>query len=183
MFGLVARCIAGALLLPATVVKTRLESGLFAYRGVGDALRCIYRTEGLPGLFSGLSATLLRDAPFSALHMAIYTQLRRQLQQKQENLPNKTQQGHNLAMETFACSLVAALSASMLTQPADVIKTRMQTRAGNGGPLSTAMQVYRDDGMVGFWRGLAPRLMRRALMSALAWTVFETIISRAGLKS
>ena len=31
------------------------------------------------------------------------------------------------------------------------------------------------DGMTGFWRGIIPRTIRRTLMAALAWTVYEEV--------
>lgn len=185
LFGCISRCLSGALLLPATLVKTRLESGLFPYAGVRDALKIIYKNEGLGGLFSGLGVTLLRDAPFSALHLAIYTYLRTTLSEcrKKDQLIQSVSSAKELAAEAFACSLLAALSASFITQPADVIKTRLQTRTGNGNcAMNTALEIGRQEGVHAFWVGLTPRIMRRTLMSALTWTLYESLISAAGLK-
>ena len=38
------------------------------------------------------------------------------------------------------------------------------------------------NGPRGFLIGLAPRMLRRTLMSALAWTVYEEIMRQCGLK-
>lgn len=54
-----------------------LQSGQYQYRGVLQALVTIYHGEGMRGLFSGLSATLLRDAPFSGLYLMFYTQCKK----------------------------------------------------------------------------------------------------------
>jgi len=77
LLGMTARSISGGLMLPFTVVKTRYECGKYHYRGVGNALITIYRGEGAKGLFGGLSATLLRDAPFSGLYLMFYTQAKK----------------------------------------------------------------------------------------------------------
>ncbi len=37
-------------------------------------------------------------------------------------------------------------------------------------------------GPSGFLVGLAPRMLRRTLMSALAWTVYEELMRQLGLK-
>jgi hypothetical protein len=51
-----------------------LQSGKYGYESIYAALRSIYRSEGHRGLFSGLTATLLRDAPFSGIYLMFYSQ-------------------------------------------------------------------------------------------------------------
>ena len=51
-----------------------LQSGKYGYESIYAALRSIYHSEGHRGLFSGLTATLLRDAPFSGIYLMFYNQ-------------------------------------------------------------------------------------------------------------
>ena len=63
---------------PITIVKTRMEYsgvGAHAYSGTLQALRSIWRTEGMAGLYAGLGPTALSQAPFSALYYMFYTRL------------------------------------------------------------------------------------------------------------
>lgn len=60
--------------MKATGLMLLLQSGRYGYESIYTALRSIYRSEGHRGLFSGLTATLLRDAPFSGIYLMFYNQ-------------------------------------------------------------------------------------------------------------
>jgi len=49
----------------------------------------------------------------------------------------------------------------------------MQLDRLNRGLAMTIRRIYRQQGPRGFVTGLAPRMLRRTLMAALAWTVYE----------
>lgn len=57
------------------------QSGCYNYVSVAGALRSMYETEGIRALFSGLTATLLRDAPFSGIYVMFYSQAKKALSQ------------------------------------------------------------------------------------------------------
>lgn len=62
-----------------------LQSGCYNYVSVTGALRSVYETEGIRALFSGLTATLLRDAPFSGIYVMFYSQAKKTLPQGEEH--------------------------------------------------------------------------------------------------
>lgn len=171
-----SRTVAGVCMLPFTVIKTRFESGNYSYKSVFSALGSIYRSEGARGLFSGLTATLLRDAPFSGIYLMFYTQA------KKIALQSDIDQSFN-PLTNFSCGIMAGILASISTQPADVIKTHMQLspekyrRTGQ-----TACYIYKNHGLTGFFNGGLPRALRRTLMAAMAWTVYEEMMEKMGLK-
>lgn len=57
------------------------QSGYYNYVSVAGALKSVYETEGIRALFSGLTATLLRDAPFSGIYVMFYSQAKKALPQ------------------------------------------------------------------------------------------------------
>ncbi|GBN72280.1 Mitochondrial glycine transporter [Araneus ventricosus] len=175
-FGVLARSFAGATLLPVTVLKTRYESGVYAYNSLSEALCKIYRLEGRKGLFSGLVPTLLRDAPFSGIYLMFYTQTKKMV-------PSSVRENVLNVPINFGCGVVAGILASAITQPADVIKTKMQLypQKYNTAPVAVTL-VFKDNGFRGFFIGMVPRVVRRTLMAAMAWTVYEQVIRYAGLK-
>jgi len=176
LIGSSARALAGSVMIPFTVIKTRFESRAFNYSSTAHALSSILRTEGLRGLTRGLGPTLVRDVPFSGLYLMFYEQLKTWV-------PEEVSRSQGSTAVHFSCGLMAGLLASLVTQPADVIKTRLQLSSGSGLRLTGAvLQIYRDRGLGGFTTGLVPRSLRRTLMAALAWTVYERMIRSIGLK-
>ncbi|KAM3822533.1 mitochondrial glycine transporter isoform 1-T1 [Vipera latastei] len=198
LLGATSRTVAVICMLPITVVKTRYESGKYSYESVYGALRNIYRSEGARGLFSGLSATLLRDAPFSGIYLMFYTQTQKlvpydiTILKKDELLLSKScilKKGGQLdttvvPLVNFGCGTVAGILASLATQPADVIKTHMQLSSEKYLQTGqTIALIFKNYGLAGFFHGAVPRALRRTLMAAMAWTVYEQMMAKMGLKS
>ncbi|XP_078140754.1 mitochondrial glycine transporter A isoform X2 [Centroberyx gerrardi] len=119
LLGAGARTVAGVFMLPVTVIKTRFESGRYNYGSVVGALRSVCQTEGPLALFSGLMATLLRDAPFSGIYVMFYSQTK-------ASLPKEVSASAYAPLANFSCGVLAGVSASLITQPADVVKTHVQ---------------------------------------------------------
>jgi solute carrier family 25 protein 38 len=110
---------------PVTLVKTRMEYGgpdAPRYRSTWHALRTIAAAEGARGLFRGLVPTVVTNAPFSALYYAFYTKLKHAA-----STPERPQ-----ALVNFISGVAAATAATLLTQPTDVLRTRVQLGLGLG---------------------------------------------------
>lgn len=171
LIGGFSRAIAGCIMIPVTVVKIRCESGVYEYKSVSGALRSILRVEGVRGLMSGLLPTLLRDAPFSGIYLMCYEKLK-------VVVAGRTRRAD---LEKVWCGLGAGVLASLITQPADVVKTQLQLK-----PTCYATKVmgeiYIREGPLGFFKGGVPRMLRRTLMAALAWGVYEQAMRNIGIK-
>ncbi|XP_051904785.1 mitochondrial glycine transporter A-like [Hippocampus zosterae] len=170
-----ARTVAGVLMLPVTVIKTRYECGRYRYASVTGALRSVCRTEGPAALYSGLMATLLRDVPFSGIYVMLYSQMK-------TNLPNELGVSAFAPLANFSCGVLAGVSASLITQPADVVKTLVQVNP-RLSTVDAVRYIYVEHGLEGFLRGALPRSLRRTMMAAMAWTVYEQMMAYLGLKS
>jgi len=174
IIGCSARTVAGSVMIPFTVIKTRFESRRYNYSSVTEALRSILRAEGVRGLTLGLVPTLARDVPFSGLYLMFYEHLKTITpQEMKEQQPSTVH---------FLSGMLAGVLASLVTQPADVIKTQLQLRTQGKGVVTTAAEILRQQGLAGFTTGFVPRALRRTLMAALAWTVYEKMIKSIGLK-
>lgn len=172
--GGLSRGVAAAVTCPVTVVKTRMEYVGIAgvqYRGTVHALRTIAASEGASGLMRGFWPTVLSNAPFSAIYYMLYSDLRRRFQKE----------GRSSTGVNFVSGTVAAIAATLATQPADVIRTRMQLVAHNGvhmSPLQTLQIATRTGGAKALLVGTVPRVMKRTIQTAVVWTLYEELVPR-----
>ncbi|ERF70672.1 Solute carrier family 25 member 38 [Endocarpon pusillum Z07020] len=173
--GAVARVFAGFLMMPVTVIKVRYESDFYAYRSILGASRDILSREGLRGFFAGLGATAVRDAPYAGLYVVFYEGSKKKL-----NGVVGKDGGVIAASVNFASGVFAAGLATSITNPFDAVKTRLQLFPVKYGNMVRATKLMlKEDGVRSLFDGLALRMGRKALSSALAWTVYEELIGRA----
>jgi len=163
-----ARATAGFLLCPLTVVKTRSEwargpSSL----GTFEALVKIAKEEKLAGLFRGTIPTLIRDVPASGMYLVLYQGM------FQPWAHEKFGANLNSAFINLNCAIGAGVIASVVTHPADVIKTQMQL---NNVSIRVGMSsLWNARGAAGYMSGVTARLFRRPLSMAITWTIYEII--------
>lgn len=168
--GGLSRALAATCLCPVTLVKTRMEyggPGNVHYKNTLDAMSTIVRSEGPRGLFRGVVPTVITNAPFSALYYMFYKQLQSKL----------TQEGRSTLVVNSASGLIAATAATVLTQPTDGLRTRMQLglSARGVGVAALFQQVVAQQGTRSLMAGVAPRIAKRTLQTALLWTLYEEL--------
>ncbi|KAL2020693.1 hypothetical protein VTK56DRAFT_8089 [Thermocarpiscus australiensis] len=117
-----------------------------------------------------------------------------QQQQQQQKQPNANRQGKSesasaatltlslsqAAGVNFASGVLAGVVCSVVSNPFDAVKTRIQLQPGQyRNMVHAARRMVGEEGPRALWDGLALRMSRKALSSALAWTVYEELIRRA----
>lgn len=197
--GALARVAAGFVMNPVTVLKVRYESSYYAYTSLAGAARHIVASEGLRGFFAGFGATAVRDAPYAGLYVLVYEQAKARVGAIKEAAvleasgggegsaavlggggTTATATATSAASTNFVSGVVAAVSATTITNPFDAIKTRLQLMpAKYGNMVQAAGLMLRQEGVRSMFDGLSLRIGRKALSSALAWTVYEEMIRRA----
>ncbi|KAF0688668.1 Aste57867_19738 [Aphanomyces stellatus] len=132
-------------------------------RGTVDALRYVFRTEGLRGLFAGLPPTLMLAVPSTVLYYTSYDHL-------------VTEGSHMFPALAPIMPLVAGSSARIVAatvvSPLELVRTRMQN--GKEKHMWTILQrSVRDHGLGSLTRGLQATLARDVPFSAIYWTCYE----------
>ena len=186
-------------------------SGHRVYKSVREGLTSIVRVEGVRGLYAGLLPSLLKDCPYSALYLLLYTQCKSALsswRKRWQRLGDGEDRSHyrleadsrtaglgrtplhvegQTPLIQFTAAFAAASLATSLFQPLEVLKTRLQLPSAHRpsmpssrppaltGLTALARQIALESGARGFYRGLLPRVLRRSLSNAIAWSLYEQI--------
>uniref|UniRef100_A0A7S2W7F8 Mitochondrial carrier protein n=1 Tax=Mucochytrium quahogii TaxID=96639 RepID=A0A7S2W7F8_9STRA len=171
LFGsLVASGVAEVVTLPIDVAKVRLQvqtstggSQSIEYRGMFDCLRKIQTHEGTPALWKGLYPALVRQCLYSSCSLVLYEPVR--------DFVVKSTGGANsdgsvsYTQRLWSGGLAGAISITIFNWT-EVLKTRMQTSSESLAVRAVISQVYRADGLLGFWAGIKPNVMRTFLVNA-----------------
>ena len=160
--GGLGRTFAACLVSPLELIRTKMQSQKMNFGQVRQSVKYTIKSEGLLGLWKGLSATLLRDVPFSAVYWPCYEYLR----------PTEFS-----FVDTAIAGAVAGSTASTLTLPMDVIKTRLQLELGESGVKLKNRHVVKEIidsyGWKGLFRGLVPRLLKVTPACAIMISSYE----------
>jgi solute carrier family 25 protein 38 len=74
---------------------------------------------------------------------------------------------------------LGGLSATLITQPFDMIKTRMQLQPQEYTSIWRSLaKVTTEEGLGAYFSGMLPRLVRKPLQSMIAWSVYEEACRR-----
>lgn len=182
MAGVMAGATVSFIAAPVEHIKARLQVQYSSrkserlYHGPVDAVRKIYRFHGVPGLYHGLSATLIFRSSFF-FWWASYDVLTRLLADRTAlSLPAINFWAGGLSAQVFWCA----------SYPSDVVKQRIMTDPLAGGLgdgvrrfpnwRSAAVAVYRESGYRGYWRGFVPCFLRAFPANAVALAVFEGVM-------
>lgn len=188
--GAVARASAGLIMMPVTIIKVRYESSLYTYKSLWGAGTAILKHEGMKGFFSGFGVTALRDAPYAGLYVLFYEQLKRRLSQlsKAASTPESLGLQSHMTSSTsvsinFLSGVLAAGLATAITNPFDAVKTRLQLLPGEYHNMFMAgRRMIGEEGFKSLFDGLGLRIGRKAISSALAWTLYEELVRRAEIR-
>ncbi|KAL7945910.1 mitochondrial carrier [Trichoderma barbatum] len=165
--GAIAGLVSRFIVAPLDVVKIRLQLQPYslsdplaplreapAYRGTVRTLKHILRHEGLTGLWKGNVPAELMYVCYSAVQFTTYRSTTVFLQTA---LPTRLPD----SAETFVAGAVSGAAATGATYPLDLLRTRFaaQGRHRVYSSLRGALwDIYRDEGLRGFFRGLNPAL-------------------------
>lgn len=174
-FGGSASSFAACVTHPLDLVKVRLQlrSGNAPSTMIGT-FGYIVRNEGILGLYSGLSASLLRQMTYSTVRFGVYEEL------KQRYTPEGQKPSLPLLI---GLSLASGFLGGISGNAADVTNVRMQQdralpaeqRRHYKHGLEGMFRMLRQEGPKSWFRGVWPNSVRAALMNASQLASYDSI--------
>jgi len=205
--GAASELFASLVFVPLEVVKSRMQLGENPNRATGgvvssttnfktvrEALVEIYKERGFSGLTAGWKSGFVQDIVFSATQFLVYENLKLwRLQSKrngqQETVRSKVSASYILPTnhkyelqyyDTLLCGCISGGIAAALTNPLDVVTSRLMVQDGRGGYggsglFSMLNAILTKEGPSALWRGTLPRVAQTAPLSAISFAVYEAM--------
>lgn len=167
--GLISGITSCVLLYPLDLVRTRRQCGtLMEYSKLSNlgALRKIYLSRGIHGVYSGLTVSTLAAG-------ASWCQYYYSLQRFRGTLKDTGLFRNRFAVD-FTAGYLAAVTCQVLFSPVWVVKQQIQVSDARTSFKSVMRSVVSQDGLRGLYRGL-PASMISSAHSGLQFGIMETL--------
>ncbi|KAF6018445.1 SLC25A11 [Bugula neritina] len=156
---------------PLDLVKNRMQlSGeggkARQYKNTFHAITTILRNEGIIGIYTGLSAGLLRQATYTTTRLGIYSMLFEKFSSTDGTPPN--------FLTKAVLGMSAGGTAAFVGTPAEISLIRMTAdgrlpaaeRRGYTSVFNALSRIIRDEGVLTLWRGCGPTIIRAMVVNA-----------------
>jgi hypothetical protein len=143
---------------------------------INDVIRNIYLKsgEGIRAFYKGYLIAIGISLPFTSIIWTLYWKIQYELERI---IPSK----YNQIISPLS-STIAALLTSLITQPIDVLKTRLQVSSKRQSILKTFSILIEKRGFKGLFSGSFPRACIVIPNSVIGISLYE-IIKRASIKN
>lgn len=155
---------------PLDLVKNRMQlsgegGAVREHKTSLHAIRSIIRNEGLSGLYTGLSAGLLRQATYTTTRLGVYTVLFETF--------SKDGKPPGFLMKA-AIGMSAGAVGSFIGTPAEISLIRMTAdgrlpvaeRRGYKNVFNALYRITSEEGILTLWRGCLPTVVRAMVVNA-----------------
>lgn len=180
------------IMTPLDTIKQRMQLG--HYKGIGQAMSSMIQKEGFISLYRSFPVTLITNAPYGMIMVSVNEALKEQWTTTCDKPTLST---------TLLASSIAGFTASACTTPLDRIKTSLQiqelipaclpkqkiftAKISKDCPLGkdsnlvvrnwheALQKILVEEGSIGLFRGLVPRVLSHTPAVAISWTTYETM--------
>ncbi|XP_065066193.1 mitochondrial dicarboxylate carrier-like [Rhopilema esculentum] len=173
--GCVSGFIGGIFGNPADMVNVRMQNDMKIapelrrnYKHAVDGLYRVAAEEGVSAWMAGVTMTATRGLLMTMGQVAVYDQAKQMLM--------STGYFGDTVPTHLASSVIAGTIATMVTQPFDVLKTRLMNAApGQYKSVLACVTETAKVGPIGFYKGFIPAWVRLGPQTILTWLFLEQL--------
>jgi len=156
--------LANTICYPFDFARTRLASdvgkGQGQFKGIGDCIFTTVRQQGITGLYTGWSVTVMGAFVYRAGQLGCFKQI-------QDLNPWQADRGYLGAISSFGAVTFARTIVMPFNYPFDTVRRRMMLESEKPvaqrlykGSLDCFFQVLKKEGTAGMYKGMVPELFR-----------------------
>lgn len=157
---------------PQETIKIKLIDDQFRsqgkpkYKGFFHGVATIVKEEKIGGVYKGLVPTILKVSTAQATRFGVFNVI-------------KDFTTLDSPLKNAGAGAFAGAVSVLLFQGIDVVKSRMQglNAAQYSSSLDCAMQIMKQEGIGGFYKGVGPRLTRVTLEVAITMSMYSEIVA------
>ncbi|KAJ3164436.1 hypothetical protein HDU88_005313 [Geranomyces variabilis] len=143
-----------------------------------STIRQMYKENGIRAFYRGCIPSLIGIVPYAGIDLGTYETLRSGYEKRlRQKTGNKDAKAGSLRLLGFGA--VSAATGAVIMYPLSVIRTRLQAQGTPSHPYTyknsfdVIRKTYAREGMFGFYKGLAPTLLKVIPAVSVAYVVYE----------
>ncbi|GME70434.1 unnamed protein product [Ambrosiozyma monospora] len=163
---------------PLDLAKVRLQTAPKPGDNLIKVAVRLVKNEGVLAAYSGLSASLLRQATYSTARFGVYEELKERMS-KDGVQPS--------GVKLLGASMFAGAVGGLIGNPSDIVNIRMQNdktlpkeqQRNYKHAIDGLIKITKDEGVSALLKGLGPNLVRGVLMTAsqvVSYDLFKSFL-------
>jgi len=157
-------------LAPMEAVKVRIQTMPGFANTLREGFPKIMKDEGMNGFYKGLVPLWMRQIPYTMMKFACFERTVELLYKHVVPKPRaECSKGEQLIV-TFAAGYIAGVFCAIVSHPADTVVSKLNKEKG-----ASALDVAKNLGFAGMWKGLMPRIIMIGTLTAAQWFIYDAV--------
>ena len=174
--GAVSGLIAQASVYPLDFIRTRMILMPHKYRSFLPTCNAIINKQGILGLWTGLTPTIVGALPYESSKYLIYNWLK-------QNYQTATGNVYVTPLMNSIFGTVSSMVSQSIAYPFETVRKKMMVSDKDGNPIYKTMtecfkETYKESGISGFYKGILINTIKSIPYSALEYTLYDEILLR-----
>ncbi|OMH85600.1 Mitochondrial dicarboxylate transporter [Zancudomyces culisetae] len=154
------------------LLKVRLQTHVGSHTSLSSLILRIYKQQGIPGYYSGLSAAVLRQASYSTIRFGVYEEAKKLFRRPD---------GTVSPLSAIMSGILGGAAGGIVGNPADVANVRMQNdgslpshlRRNYKNVFDALIRMVREEGLRSLFNGVIPNVTRGVIMTTSQISVYD----------